>query len=58
MHLAAQHDGPSHLEIDLDLARAYSTNAEARELEDMIIDTIELFGKASDDVEEALLLQT
>jgi len=58
VHLAAHEDGPSHLEIDLDLARAYSTSGGASEIEDMVIDTIELFGKASDGVEEALLLST
>lgn len=55
VHLAPHEDGPSHLDIDLDLARAYGAAATAAEIEDSICDTIALFGRAADQVEEALL---
>jgi hypothetical protein len=55
VHLAADEDGPSHLDIDLDLARAYGTAADAAEIEKMVLDTIALFSRAADDVEDMLL---
>jgi hypothetical protein len=54
VHLA-DHDGPSHLEIDLDLARAYSPTTSATAIKRMVMETINLFGAAADDVEGALL---
>lgn len=55
VHLATNEDGPSHLDIDLDLARAYGTAANAAEIEGMVLDTIALFDRAADDVEDVLL---
>jgi hypothetical protein len=55
VHLAPHEHGPSHLEIDLDLARAYSTNTDAIEIEQMVLDTITLFGRTADQVERVLL---
>ncbi len=56
IHLLA-HEGPSHLEIDLDLARAYCRDdAEAQErLPTQIIRTIELFERAAREIEARLL---
>lgn len=53
------HDGsPSHLEIDMDLARAYATrNVDPAEIEDMILETIHLFGRAADEVEAVFTRQ-
>jgi hypothetical protein len=56
VHLEDHSDGPSHLEIDLDLARAYDTNNNANAIERMVLDTIRLFGRAADDVEGSLLV--
>lgn len=50
VHLAP-HDGPSHLDLDLDLARAYSPTTSPDEIERMIVETIMLFGAAADEVE-------
>jgi hypothetical protein len=55
VHLATDEDGPSHLDIDLDLARAYGTAADAVAIEEMVLDTIALFSRAADDVEGVLL---
>lgn len=53
VHLAT-HEGPSHLDIDLDLARAYCDSAEAAvaktRIEAAVEATIRLFGKAARDV--------
>lgn len=55
VHTIPHDDGPSHLEIDLDLARAYSpTDDDIAPVRKMVLDTIYLFGKAADDVEETL----
>jgi len=52
----AQHaHGPSHLEIDLDLARAYSTSGDTIAIEQMVLDTVELFGLAADQADRVLL---
>ena len=55
VHLAPHDNGPSHLEIDLDLARAYAASSDTREIEEMVLDTVALFGRAADQVEAALL---
>lgn len=55
VHLAPHEDGPSHLEIDLDLARAYAAVARAAEIEDMVLHTITLFGRAANEVTDVLL---
>lgn len=57
VHLASHDDGPSHLDIDLDLARAYGDAADAAAVEEMVLDTIDLFGQAAAEVEDALLPQ-
>ena len=56
VHLIPHDDGPSHLEIDLDLARAYSADdqsAKAR-IESMIVETIALFAQSANEIESAL----
>lgn len=55
VHLIPHDDGPSRLEIDLDLARAYSADdATARSrIPAMIAETIGLFDKAAREVETA-----
>jgi hypothetical protein len=55
VHLAPHDHGPSHLEIDLDLARAYAAGIDPIEIEEMILDTVALFGRAAEQVEDALL---
>jgi hypothetical protein len=50
MHLLADDDGVSHLEIDLDLARAYRPQARPAELALPLLDTMLLFGRAGDEV--------
>lgn len=53
-HLVPHDNGPSHLELDLDLARA-CTHEPAGYIEHMVEETISLFGKAANDVEELFL---
>lgn len=55
VHLAPHEDGPSHLEIDLDLARAYGNFVNPAVIEQLVLDTIALFGHAADEVEEELV---
>jgi hypothetical protein len=55
VHLAPHDLGPSHLEIDLDLARAYATSSDTTGIEEMVLDTVALFGRAADEVEDMLL---
>ena len=55
VHLMPHEHGPSHLEIDLDLARAYSDTTSASTIESLVIDTIDLFGRAAIDIERSLL---
>lgn len=55
VHLAPHDHGPSHLEIDLDLARAYAASSDTTEIEEMVLGTVALFGRAADQVEAALL---
>jgi hypothetical protein len=57
VHVASQGEGPSHLEIDLDLARAYSDTENAEAIERMVCQTISLFGQAADEVEAEFLQQ-
>jgi hypothetical protein len=57
VHLAPHGDGPSHLDIDLDLARAYSTTSDARQIEWVVRQTIKLFARAADEVESEFLPQ-
>ena len=54
VHIAS-HDPPSHLAIDLDLARAYDVTGSPATIQRMIIDTILLFGSAADQVEDSLI---
>lgn len=57
VHLIPHDDGPSHLEIDLDLARAYSSvdNGQTKaEIESMVTQTIQMFEAAANQVEERL----
>ena len=56
VHLAPHEVGPSHLEIDLDLARAYDANTSSTSIQRMVLDTIQLFGRAADEVEGALVV--
>ena len=56
VHLIPHDDGPSHLEIDLDLARAYSADdgtAKTR-IETMVVETIMLFDRCAREIEEVL----
>lgn len=55
VHLATHDNGPSHLEIDLDLARAYAASSDTTDIEEMVLDTVALFGRAADQVEAVLL---
>lgn len=55
IHLAPHHHGPSHLEIDLDLARAIAQEEEEKCIFQMAYETICLFGKAADDVNQTYL---
>jgi hypothetical protein len=43
-------DGPSHLEIDLDLARAYQPTPSPDSIRTMVLDTIVLFAEAANDI--------
>jgi len=47
VHLAPHEDGPSHLDIDLDLARAYGGGVDVAA---MIVATIDLFGRAAGEI--------
>lgn len=58
VHLAPHEDGPSHLEIDLDLARAYDSSASPTAIQRMVLDTIRLFGRAADEVDDSLLVSS
>jgi len=58
VHLAPHEDGPSHLEVDLDLARAYDANTSPAAIERMVVDTMRLFGRAADEVEGSLLVSS
>jgi hypothetical protein len=51
IHLLPHEGGPSHLEIDLDLSRAYSPNNDVSRIESTIADTIHLFGRAATEVD-------
>jgi hypothetical protein len=52
VHLIPHDDGPSHLEIDLDLARAYQPEGcDPDQILQMVLDTIRLFGRCAEEVE-------
>ncbi|MBL8250934.1 MAG: hypothetical protein JNK31_04630 [Candidatus Competibacter sp.] len=57
VHLIPHDDGPSHLEIDLDLARAYSQDDRSAksQIEAMIVETIMLFDRAAREIEAAMI---
>lgn len=55
VHVAPHEAGPSHLDIDLDLARAYAVPAGPDEIEGMVLQTVALFGRAADEVADVLL---
>ena len=54
VHLIPHDDGPSHLDIDLDLALAYSQDDDINSIRGIVFNTVELFGKAARDVEASL----
>jgi hypothetical protein len=51
VHTIPHDDGPSHLEIDMDLARAYDQVGDAKRIEDLVANTTRLFGAAAREVE-------
>jgi hypothetical protein len=53
--MAPHEQGPSHLEIDLDLARAYDTSTSPDKIEEMVLSTISLFARAADEVADEFL---
>ena len=56
VHTIPHDDGPSHLEIDLDLARAYlASDDDIPLVQQMMADTIRLFGRASQGVFDTLV---
>ena len=58
VHLAPHDDGPSHLEIDLDLARAYDASTSPAAIERMVVETMSLFRGAADEVDASLLVSS
>jgi hypothetical protein len=57
VHVASHEHGPSHLDIDMDLARAYSTTNDASQIEAAVRQTVMLFGRAAEEVEAEFLPQ-
>jgi len=55
VHLVPHDDAPSHLAIDLDLARAFDVTESPATIQQMILDTILLFGRAAEEVQDSLL---
>jgi hypothetical protein len=55
VHVAPHEDGPSHLDIDLDLARAYGSDLGSAQIEEMVLQTVTLFGRAAGEVAAVLL---
>ena len=53
VHTIPDPEGISHLDIDLDLMRAYSNTENSRELQDVVLDVINLFGVATEEVNRA-----
>ncbi len=51
VHTIPHGDGPSHLEIDLDMARAYDAASDPSRIEVLVERTINMFGAAADQVE-------
>lgn len=54
IHLLPHDHGPSHLAIDLDLARAYSPTSDIDAIESAVLATINLFGWAAIQVEREI----
>jgi hypothetical protein len=54
VHLAPHGEGPSHLEIDLDLARAYADGTDDSAVAETVVDTIDLFGRAAREIRASL----
>jgi hypothetical protein len=54
VHTIPHDDGPSHLEIDLDLARAYHDAAKPEAIIQMVLECFALFAQATDEIEAAL----
>lgn len=52
VHTIPHGDGPSHLDIDIDLARAYDSASDPARIEALIENAINMFGTAADDVEQ------
>jgi hypothetical protein len=55
VHTSHHHDGPSHLEIDLDLARAYQATPSLEEIRRMVMETAWLFNDAANDIARCYL---
>ncbi len=53
VHTIPDPEGISHLDIDLDLMRAYSISEDARDLQNSVLDVINLFGAATEEVNDA-----
>jgi hypothetical protein len=56
VHLAPHAEGPSHLDIDLDLARAYGSSVDVGDITEMLVETIDLFGRAAEEIWASRLL--
>lgn len=54
IHTIPEPEGKSHLDIDLDLMRAYSKSEDSRELQNLLLDVIKLFGVATVEINNAL----
>jgi hypothetical protein len=54
VHTAPHGDGPSHLEIDLDLARAYQTQVKPEAIRALVLSTYRLFRQAADQIEQTM----
>jgi hypothetical protein len=57
VHTAHDHDGPSHLEIDLDLARAYQPSPAPEGIRKMVLETVVLFAEAANDIGRCYLAE-
>jgi hypothetical protein len=57
VHRVPHGDGPSHLEVDLDLARAYAAHDSSGHVESLVRDTLRLFGAAAREVEAHFIQQ-
>ncbi len=52
VHTIPDPEGISHLDIDLDLMRAYSNTEDSRRLQNAVLDVINLFGVATEEVND------